>query len=255
MRLKPRQLPMSRLLLMAATFWCVSVINNIVFNLGISVPLHTVCRSSSLLVSMALGLFNGKRYTVAQVGCAVAVAGGLANLNLLTAREKAVSNEDPTSLWWWLVGVGLLATSVLLSAALGTMQDAMYAQARKTVGNATLWPEALLYSHLLTIPFFFLVESPATLVKKLQALPQGLVLQVVGNVSSQFVCICGVYTLVESTSAFTMTMTITVRKFLSLLASIVYFGHYRTFTAEHWVSVVAVSIGAAVYPLLQFWKR
>jgi len=65
------------------------------------------------------------------------------------------------------------------------------------------------------------------------------------NVVSQYLCIKGVYNLTPIADPLTVNVTLTVRKFLSLLVSIVMFNN--TFTAAHWLGAALVFAGAAAY--------
>lgn len=60
--LKPTRVPLRYYALLTLIFGALSVINNFVFAFRITMPIHTVVRSSSLVVSLLLGLlFFGKR--------------------------------------------------------------------------------------------------------------------------------------------------------------------------------------------------
>ncbi len=65
------------------------------------------------------------------------------------------------------------------------------------------------------------------------------------NLLSQLVCVTGVYQMTSSSSSLTTTLAITVRKFVSLILSIVYFGHH--FGGLHWTGAVLVFLGALTY--------
>lgn len=68
-----------------------------------------------------------------------------------------------------------------------------------------------------------------------------------GNVSTQWVCSRGVFTLIGSTDALTTTLVITLRKFISLVLSIFYFGN--PFTLQHWIGSILVFLGTYLYSL------
>jgi drug/metabolite transporter (DMT)-like permease len=65
------------------------------------------------------------------------------------------------------------------------------------------------------------------------------------NVVTQFVCLCGVYTLIGLTDQLTVNVALTVRKFFSLLLSIWLFNN--TFTWLHWLGALCVIFGTALY--------
>lgn len=58
-------------------------------------------------------------------------------------------------------------------------------------------------------------------------------------------CINAVFQLTSECTSLTVTLVITVRKFLSLLISIFYFGN--EFTALHWIGAVLVFGGSVVF--------
>ena len=52
--LRPRRIPLNRILCLVALFWGSNVTNNLAFAYNISIPLHTMFRSLSLASSMLL---------------------------------------------------------------------------------------------------------------------------------------------------------------------------------------------------------
>lgn len=65
------------------------------------------------------------------------------------------------------------------------------------------------------------------------------------NVVTQYVCLVGVYNLISLADPLTVNVTLTVRKFVSLMLSIYVFNN--TFTALHWLGAVLVFGGAVLY--------
>jgi len=64
---------------------------------------------------------------------------------------------------------------------------------------------------------------------------------------TQDLCIRGVFLLTSVSNTLTTTLTVTIRKFASLIFSILYFKN--PFTVLHWVGSVLVFFGAALYSL------
>lgn len=62
---------------------------------------------------------------------------------------------------------------------------------------------------------------------------------------AQYVCARSVFTLTTECSSLTVTLVITLRKFLSLVASIIYFKN--PFTWYHWLGATLVFIGTFVF--------
>jgi len=116
--------------------------------------------------------------------------------------------------------------------------------------------EALFYTHTLPIPLFFMMhrnllehwdialESPSYEIISGVAIPLA-VLYLIGNVLSQYVCISSVYVLTTECPSLIVTLVITLRKFASLIFSVVYFGN--PFTAAHWFGTILVFVGTVIF--------
>ena len=117
--------------------------------------------------------------------------------------------------------------------------------------------EALFYSHALPLPGFLLLSSdiahhwsvamasaPVTLPGTSLAVPAQL-LYLLANVATQYVCISSVFVLTTECASLTVTLVVTLRKFLSLIFSIVYFKN--PFTVYHWVGTSLVFGGTLLF--------
>lgn len=62
---------------------------------------------------------------------------------------------------------------------------------------------------------------------------------------TQYLCISSIFTLTTEVSSLTLTLIITIRKFLSLVFSIFYFNN--PFTLGHWIGTLLVFIGTLMY--------
>lgn len=78
---------------------------------------------------------------------------------------------------------------------------------------------------------------------------------------SRYVCIRGVFILTTECTSLTVTLVVTLRKFVSLIFSILYF--HNPFTAWHWLGTAFVFMGTLMYtevwnslgPFLARWRR
>lgn len=61
----------------------------------------------------------------------------------------------------------------------------------------------------------------------------------------RYVCISSVYHLTTESSSLTVTLVITLRKFISLLFSIWYFNN--PFTIYHWIGTILVFVGTVIF--------
>lgn len=114
----------------------------------------------------------------------------------------------------------------------------------------------MFYSHLMAAPFFLFLASDigprgAALLQSSPidllgvGLHPGLILLV--NVVSQWVCVQSVYDVTALSTTLTCTFTLTIRKFLSLIISVVFLGN--AFTLLHWLGTAMVFGGTVLYSL------
>jgi UDP-xylose/UDP-N-acetylglucosamine transporter B4 len=139
-------------------FVTVNLLNNWAFAYRISVPLHIILRSGGPVASMIIGyLYNGRRYSRMQIVAVLLLTFGVVGAALADAEAQdrsidlSVDLEDYSgkSAMTFFTGFTILALAMLLSAFQGVYVDRLYAQH----GNSH-WREALLYSHMLSLPFF-----------------------------------------------------------------------------------------------------
>lgn len=62
---------------------------------------------------------------------------------------------------------------------------------------------------------------------------------------NSYICLSGVYSLQTATNSLTTTLALTVRKFISLLISIIYFKN--EFTIFHWIGTILVFGGSLTF--------
>lgn len=65
------------------------------------------------------------------------------------------------------------------------------------------------------------------------------------NVVTHFLCIRSVYVLTSEFSSLTVTLVVTLRKFVSLVLSIIYFKN--SFTTFHWIGTIFIFIGTVIF--------
>ncbi|XP_075781731.1 nucleotide sugar transporter SLC35B4 [Pelodiscus sinensis] len=250
-------IPIRYYLIMVAMFFTVSVVNNYALNLNIAMPLHMIFRSGSLIASMVLGIIIlKKRYSVSKYTSIALVSVGIFVCTFMSAKQVASQSssgeEDGLHVFlWWLLGIAALTFALLMSARMGIFQETLYKQFGKHS------KEALFYNHALPLPGFLLlapdIYAHAVLFSQsepFQVPGIGLTLPVmwfylIMNVVTQYVCIRGVFTLTTECPSLTVTLVVTLRKFVSLIFSILYFRN--PFTAWHWLGTFFVFVGTLLY--------
>lgn len=151
----------------------------------------------------------------------------------------------------WALGIGLLTLALFVSAGMGIYQEQLY----KRYGKHPF--EALYYTHLLPLPAFLLmggnildhlkiaVDSAPVAVPVLGISVPIVLLYILGNMVTQYMCISSVYVLTTECQSLTVTLVVTLRKFVSLVFSILYFKN--DFTLLHWVGTFCVFYGTVVF--------
>ncbi|KAJ8245320.1 hypothetical protein GJAV_G00269520 [Gymnothorax javanicus] len=250
-------IPIRNYVVMVTMFFTVSVINNYALNFNISMPLHMIFRSGSLIANMILGIIIlNKRYTRSKYISIVFVTIGICICTIMSAKQVNVDQEATEgqglyAFLRWLLGIGMLTFALLMSARMGIFQETLYKQYGKHS------KEALFYNHCLPLPGFLLLASdiynhcvlfnqsaPVEVPGIATAVPV-MWLYLMMNVVTQYVCIRGVFILTTECASLTVTLVVTLRKFVSLVFSILYFRN--PFTAWHCVGTALVFVGTLLY--------
>lgn len=245
-------------------FFASSLCNNYAFNFNIPMPLHMIFRAGSLIANMIMGIIIlKKKYTLSKYLSVAMISLGIVICTIMSSTEvkstvpppKDGSPIVPTTpyedLFWWTLGITLLTVALFISARMGIYQEVLFARYGKHS------QEALLYTHLLPLPLFLLLggnlwehmsmaidSEPYEITALGIALPI-MVLYLIGNVVSQYLCISSVYRLTTECSSLTVTLVLTLRKFGSLVFSLVYFKN--PFTVAHWVGTILVFVGTLIF--------
>ncbi|XP_051890187.1 UDP-xylose and UDP-N-acetylglucosamine transporter [Pristis pectinata] len=261
--MKPRAIPLRNYFIMVSMFFIVSVVNNYALNFNIPMPLHMIFRSGSLIANMILGIvILKKRYTVAKYISIALVSLGIFICTFMSAKQVSshTSVSDDGSLYaliQWLIGIAMLTFALFMSARMGIFQEMLYKQYGKHS------KEALFYNHFLPLPAFLLFVSDIynhgilfSQSKSIELVPLGVTIPIMWfylmmNVLTQYVCIRGVFILTTECTSLTVTLVVTLRKFTSLIFSIIYFKN--PFTFWHWIGTSVVFVGTLTYA--EVWKN
>ncbi|XP_077601152.1 UDP-xylose and UDP-N-acetylglucosamine transporter-like [Stigmatopora nigra] len=243
--------------IMVSMFFTVSVVNNYALNFNIAMPLHMIFRSGSLIANMILGIIIlKKRYPPSKYLSIALVSAGIFICTIMSAKQVNMANEGSEEQGFyafmrWLIGIAMLTFALLMSARMGIFQETLY----KKFGKHS--KEALFYNHFLPLPGFLLLStdiynhcihfshSTPVLIPVIQMNVPIMWLYLFVNVITQYVCIRGVFILTTECASLTVTLVVTLRKFLSLIFSILYF--QNPFTPWHWVGTAVVFMGTLIY--------
>ncbi|KAK3812267.1 MAG: UAA transporter [Benniella sp.] len=255
--LKPRRIPIACWMTIVVMFFAVSVLNNWSLAYKISIPLQIIFRSGGLMISMVLGiLWMKKRYTNSQklaviivtIGVIYATTSARANTQKSSPSSSSTrsNKSQDVSTGDYAIGIVMLLSALVVSSVMGLVQESTY----RKYGSE--WREGLFYSHFLALPMFLLfykdimeqirIFNQSTPIPILQLvrqigpyLPTSLAYRLSSmkiprlwiflaiNTLTQFMCISGVHRLTSLSSALTLNFVLNLRKFTSLVISVLYF--------------------------------
>lgn len=245
--------------ILVSMFFVVSVCNNYAFDFNIPMPLHMIFRAGSLIANMIMGIiilkkqYNFSKYlSVLMISTGIVVCTIVSGSDVKSTQVKPTAQESAFSVFfWWTLGITLLTVALFISARMGIYQEVLY----KRYGK---YPdEALYYTHLLPLPGFLILykniwdhtliatnSEPYTIPIAHIDVPI-MWLYLIGNILTQYLCISSVYVLTTECASLTVTLVVTLRKFVSLLFSIVYFRN--PFTIYHWIGTILVFTGTIIF--------
>lgn len=245
------KVPFTSWITLVIMFFLVSVSNNYALNFNIPMPLHMIFRAGSLIANMMMGIvIMGKRYTTTKYLSVLMITAGILVCTIMSAKAPQTSSQDEDVLWL-AVGILLLTFALFLSARMGIYQEVIYGKYGKHP------KEALFYTHALPLPGFLLLapdilhhwglllSSQPVAIPLLNIQLPVMLLYLLGNVVTQYVCISSVFVLTTECASLTVTLVVTLRKFLSLLFSIMYFNN--PFTSYHWLGTGLVFGGTLLF--------
>ncbi|ENN76836.1 UDP-xylose and UDP-N-acetylglucosamine transporter [Dendroctonus ponderosae] len=264
------KVPFKEYMTLVAFFFVTSVVNNWAFAFNIPVPLHFIFRAGSLIANLIMSvLILKKSYTWDKYLSVLMITAGIIICTFYSSKDVEICHDcdikgniaanigfeneavDASKFFWWVVGILLLTSSLLLSARMGIYQETLY----KKYGKHP--EEALYYTHLYSLPGFLLYSGSiwnhsivASNSDPYQIPFTSIVISVIWlylilNVLTQYLCISSVYVLTAECTSLTVTLVITLRKFLSLVFSIVYF--QNPFTTAHWIGTALVFGGTLIF--------
>ncbi|XP_043682932.1 UDP-xylose and UDP-N-acetylglucosamine transporter-like [Vespula pensylvanica] len=247
--------------ILVTMFFIANVCNNYAFDFNIPMPLHMIFRAGSLIANMIMGIIILKKhYAFSKYLSVMMITFGIAICTIVSGKDiKSLQSKHvehvPTTPWddffWWMLGITLLTIALFVSARMGIYQEVLHARYGK---NAR---EALYYTHLLPLPFFLTLisnikdhlvlamASDPLIIPVINLSVPKLIAYLIGNVLTQYICISSVFVLTTECNSLTVTLVITLRKFLSLIFSIIYFKN--PFTVYHWIGTFLVFVGTVIF--------
>eukprot|EP00746_Dinoflagellata_sp_MGD_P042447 gnl/MRDRNA2_/MRDRNA2_202934_c0_seq1.p1 gnl/MRDRNA2_/MRDRNA2_202934_c0~~gnl/MRDRNA2_/MRDRNA2_202934_c0_seq1.p1 ORF type:complete len:361 (-),score=32.53 gnl/MRDRNA2_/MRDRNA2_202934_c0_seq1:79-1161(-) len=265
-----------------ASLWVsMSVLANYAFGYSISVPIFTLIRSCNIIATVVLGfLCFGQRYSWQQLICVVIVTVGVFSASaaewttLNVGREQrssggctdckdaiqssAANGEADVDVGTWAIGIAMLVIVQAIQGFLGHLQSGFYREFKSLGTTDELSDEYLFTANVVALlPFIWLREDVLAAAKSALAsepialpfenplqLPSRVVWLILNNIS-QVICLKGVFRASAALSPLSLTIVLSVRKFLSVSFSICWFGN--PWTHLHSMASVLIFGGAFAY--------
>jgi solute carrier family 35 (UDP-xylose/UDP-N-acetylglucosamine transporter), member B4 len=205
------------------------------------------------------------------------VSCGVLMTTLSAYNPSSTSSTSDGSSSSYLIGIGILSLALLLSGLLGIAQDRTFSNYSRSL-KSNPWEESMFYLHALALPMFFFVRRdimtqlniinksrkiaiaippslqpmlPNVLVDRLGAtafnIPAGYI-PLLLNTLTQLVCVSGVNQLTARVSSLTVTLTLVVRKAVSLLVSVLLF-RSKVDQTMMWTGAALVLLGTVGYSM------
>ncbi|XP_031633933.1 UDP-xylose and UDP-N-acetylglucosamine transporter-like [Contarinia nasturtii] len=258
---EPLRIPYKSYIILVVMFFIASVCNNYAFDFNIPMPLHMIFRAGSLIANMVMGIIIlrksyafSKYLSVFMISLGIVICTIVSGSNVRSTANPELGLEDTSGysvFFWWVCGISLLTLALFISARMGIYQEVLYKQHGKHPR------EALYMSHLLPLPGFLLMYSNIAEHMAIASASEPVAVPIVGvsipilwlyllaNCLTQYLCISSVFVLTTECSSLTVTLVVTLRKFISLLFSIVYFNN--PFTIYHWIGTLLVFLGTMIF--------
>nr|CAG8503008.1 7853_t:CDS:2 [Entrophospora candida] len=243
-------------------FFTVSILNNAALGYEISLPFHIIFRSGGLIVSMILGwALVGKRYALTQIVAVIMITFGVVFATLSSANNQLVEDKNSGFTADYIFGIMILTVALVLSCFMGLYQE---------MNRSNDWREGLFYTvgEIILFQVLLLNESPHVSLEEIVndfsggkifassdvihnalsycVLPRTW-LYLIMNVLTQYLCISGVHRLHSVSSALTVNLVLNLRKFISLVLSVLFFDN--DFHIGMGIGGACVFIGTILYSI------
>jgi len=240
------KIPIQRHFLLVALFVSVAVINNWAFSFNIPLTLHIVFRAGSLVTNLILSkLILKRKFSITKYISVATITTGIIICTLVsTPNEKFKKDDEKHSELF--MGLIVMSIGLILSSTIGIWQEKTSLQ----YGKHPL--ESLFLHHFMALPCLWILKD--SIVVSAIKFHQSEVLfaeipiawiYYAGNLLTQYICIRSVFILTTECPSLTVTLVVTLRKFFSLLVSVIYFKTY--WGLYHWTGTLFVFGGTLLY--------
>jgi solute carrier family 35 (UDP-xylose/UDP-N-acetylglucosamine transporter), member B4 len=228
-----------------------SHLNNDVFRYDLPMPTHIIFRSSQAVSTLFFGwCFWHKTYGILKIVGSALIAIGVV---LFTLDVQIKPQADATAQQNSIIGISILMVITVMNSLCSLYKEQVYQ--RKDQTDPTLirfdWKEIVYYNHMFGLIFYIpmctqIYKEFCTFKDIVDVVQDGHVMGMLFyNWVTQLVCIVGVNVLLFKVTALTLTIILLVKRFLSLLLSIVMFK--APVGTKGYMGIAFVFAGAVTY--------
>lgn len=200
----------------------------------VTYPMQVIFKSAKPISVMFINLFMCKRYTIQRYLFVLLIVVGVVLFKIFESKEKHSDKKDDDHMKQWY-GIGVLTFSLAMDGLLGAIEDRVRKEYRPSPhqmmvsicgwGSAALLIAAAATTEIVEV-FKFASRHPSVIW-------QLGVLGLCGATGQLFI-----FTMIACFGALSCSVTTTVRKFISVIFSIIFFGNPST--PLQWVATVIV---------------
>lgn len=190
----------------------------------VTYPMQVIFKSAKPISVMFINLFMCKRYSIQRYIFVMLIVVGVVLFKIFEYKDKSKDKKDDDHLYQWY-GIGVLTFSLAMDGLLGAIEDRVRHQYKPSPhqmmvsicgwGSAALLIAAAATTEIIEV-FKFAGRHPSVLW-------QLGVLGLCGATGQLFI-----FTMIACFGALSCSVTTTVRKFISVIFSIIFFGNPST---------------------------
>jgi UDP-xylose/UDP-N-acetylglucosamine transporter B4 len=185
-----------------------------------------------------------QRYSLRQVLSVILLSFGII-LTVISDRDTSSGNDTHQQA---ITGVLLCLASTLCTAALGFTQEHAFRTFKDDDGSVSLPAEAMFYTHVLGLPFFFTSGAYAHFAVLVSQWETAFPLVIV-NVGAMVLCKFSIFALVELSGTVTTAMALTLARFLGIIVSVCFLSNRALPGMLFWLGSAGVVAGSISYLL------
>lgn len=226
----------------------------------VDIPLQHLSRASTLIGTLLLGTFVYKKsYRTSKFISVALITFGITAVFVASSdsMHRMVSNSnvkhtvERTSFFQGISTIVLVLAAIYSAALLGIQQENLF------IGYGISPKELLFYCHVLLLPWYAILvpdimhqisifnkSAPVFVLRGSLGIPK-LWLFTVANVATQYVCTRTIFHMISKYTSLTVSLMMTLRKFVSLVVSLVHFDN--NFTSSHWIGTFFIFSGTLLF--------